>query len=253
MIHELIIAIASYLFIIIAAIYDFKIGTSIWRELVSASFFAIFQLIGIGFVLMFLLKLHVSWINLVFILFFFVNASIISMKRFKFKSYDRHKVFLIDFLVISIVTSLTISFFLISGVATLKATSIIPLAGILTSGGMKSLSLSFNILRKRISNLESVILGMAALGASDEIIFKFIFKGLINDVTLPARDMLKAVGIVQIPGIMVGLLMAGIFPLKAALVQFMVTSSMVFEFTFVPAIVLNLIVRLWGMKIEKIK
>jgi putative ABC transport system permease protein len=179
-----------------------------------------------------------------------VNASIISTKRFEFKGYPRRWGFFITFISISTVSTLSLILLYVSGILHFKANSLIPLAGIVTAAGMRSLSLGYKYLKTKLRDLEDIILGMAALGASNVQIFHFIFKELINDITVPVRDMLRSAGIVHIPGVMVGLLLAGIIPIKAALVQFAVLSTMVFQFTFVPAIALFTLIEKFGIKIE---
>jgi putative ABC transport system permease protein len=59
--------------------------------------------------------------------------------------------------------------------------------------------------------------------------------------------MFKAAGIVHIPGVMVGLLMAGVNPLKAAAMQFLVLSSMLFSMFFTPVIFFSLLTKLEGI------
>jgi len=139
----------------------------------------------------------------------------------------------------------------LSGILKVKANSIIPLAGIVTAAGMRSLSLTFKYYATRLKDLEDIITSMAALGAEDTQIFKFIFRELINDVTIPVRDMLRSAGIVHIPGVMVGLLLAGTLPLKAAVIQFAILSTMIFQFFFVPSLALFTLVAMCGLKIEK--
>jgi len=116
---------------------------------------------------------------------------------------------------------------------------------------MRSLSLAYQYLKSKLKDLEETILQMAALGSSNTQIFNFIFKDLLNDITTPVRDMLRSAGIVHIPGVMVGLLIAGIIPIKAALIQFLILTSMVFQFTFVPTFALFPLIKKFGIKIPR--
>ncbi|MEO2082870.1 MAG: ABC transporter permease, partial [Desulfurobacteriaceae bacterium] len=172
-------------------------------------------------------------------------------RRFKVSGYPRVSTFLVIFLSISLISSFSLILLWLAGILKPKANSVIPLAGIVTAAGMRSLSLAFKYFRTRLLDLEEIILGMAALGASDIEIFKFIFRQLIDDITVPVRDMLRSAGIVHIPGVMVGLLIAGVFPVKAAVIQFAILSVMVFQFTFVPALSLFLLVKRTGLKIPQ--
>ncbi len=248
--HELTIVFFAYLLIIAVVLFDIKTGIGFWKDILTASILSIVQLIGIGFVILFLLKLKLKGLNLLFVILFFINASLIVLRRFNFKAYSKLKGFFIVLFSISTVSTVSLLTLYAAGILHLKANSIIPLTGIIAAAGMRSLSFAFKYYKTRLKDLEEIILGMAALGASDLEIFKFIFRELINDITVPVRDMLRSSGIVHIPGVMVGLLIAGVLPLKAAVIQFAILTTMVFQFTFVPTIALFTLVKLYGLKIE---
>ncbi len=238
----------SYFFVVAVVVFDRRMSIGFWRELLTSSFFSLFQLLLIGFVILFFLKLKTPLLNLLFLLFFYFNASLIALKRLKALYYSRLKAFLIIFLSISLLSTFSLLLLYGAGVLTLSATSIIPLGGIITAAGMRSLSLAFKYYVGKVKDLEDVILGMVALGAPDTDIFKFLFRQIIDDITVPVRDMFRSAGIVHIPGVMVGLLLAGASPLKAALFQFIILSTMVFQFTFTPAVALLLMVWFFGFK-----
>jgi putative ABC transport system permease protein len=243
------IVLTSYFIILFVAYFNFRFKVKVWRELLVSSVLSLLQLFLIALVIMYLLKLKTPLVNLLFVLVFFFNASVISYRRLRPVPYPFWKVFGVIFLLISLCSSFILFLFYLVGVLKLSANSIIPLAGIITAAGMRSLSLSFRYFKSKVRDLEDVILGMFALGALDREVFKFIFRELLDDITVPMRDMFKSAGIVHIPGVMVGLLLSGIFPLKAAVVQFSVLSAMVFQFSIVPALALFSLVSLFGLKI----
>lgn len=249
--HEVRILFFAYLLITAVILFDVKIGVGFWRDVLTASILSIVQLIGIGFIIIFLLKQKIESLNFALVLIFFINASLIAVRRFKFKAYSKFKAFLIVLLSISTVSTISLLTLYCAGILHFKANSIVPLAGVVVAAGMRSLSLSFKYYKTKIRDMKDVILGMAAIGASDVHIFKFIFKGLIRNITAPIIDMLRAAGIVQIPGIMVGLLIAGILPVRAAVIQFSILSTNIFQFTFVPAITFFFLIRLYGLKLEE--
>ncbi|MEO2069555.1 MAG: ABC transporter permease [Desulfurobacteriaceae bacterium] len=248
--HELLIVLFAYFLILATVFFDIKNGIGFWKDLLFSSFLSIIQLVGVGFVILFLLDLKQELINLLLTILFFVNASLITLRRFQFTSYSKFKVFLTILFSISIISTISLFVLYTVGILTLKANSIIPLAGIIAASGMRSLSLSFSYYKRRLKDVEDLILGMAALGANSVEIFKPIFRELILDITTPVRDMFRSSGIVHIPGVMVGLLIAGVLPLKAAVIQFAILSTMIFQFTFVPAIAFYTLIKLYGIKIE---
>ncbi|WP_457681639.1 ABC transporter permease [Thermovibrio sp.] len=240
----------SYAFIALTLFFDGKFSVGLRRELLTSSFLSLIQLLLIGFVILFFLKEGRPWLNLIFVLFFYFNAALIALKRLR-APFPKVKSFVIVFSSLSALTTFSLFLLFLAGVLTLKATSIIPLAGIVSAAGMRSLSLAFKYFVRRVKDLEDALLGMAALGAGSRELFNFILKEIIDDITVPVRDMFRSAGIVHIPGVMVGLLLAGVFPLKAALVQFLILSTMVFQFTFTPTITLGLFTAVFGFKIFK--
>ncbi|ADY73533.1 Conserved hypothetical protein CHP00245 [Desulfurobacterium thermolithotrophum DSM 11699] len=248
--HELLMVFFAYFFILAVVLFDIKSGIGIWKDIFVASILSIIQLVGIGFVLLFLLKFHSNVLNFFFVFLFFLNASLISLRRFDFKAYSKFNGFLIIFFSISLLSTISLFVFYLAGILHFKANSIIPISGLIAAAGMRSLSLSFSYYKTKLKDIEDIIVGMAAIGATDIEIFKFIFKELIQNVTVPIRDMLRSSGIVHIPGIMVGLLMAGVMPVKAAITQFAFLSATLFQFTFVPALALFLLIKIFGLKIE---
>ncbi len=248
---EVFILILSYMLVFSVVLFDRKFGIGLWKDVLSASIFSLLQLAGIGFVLIFLLKLNSCLVNFMIILVMLFNASLISLRRFRFTAYSKLKILFLIIFVLLTTASLLLSGYFATGVIDLSPTKLIPMSGLVIASGMRALSFALNSLRTKLRDMEEIIVGMVALGASDVQAFNFLFRELISDVTVPMRDMLRSSGIVHIPGIMVGLLMAGALPLKAAIVQFLILVSMLFEFTFAPSIFLFLMVKLFGLKIER--
>jgi len=238
----------SYFFVFATIVFDKKFSVGLWRELLVSSVLSLLQLLTVAFVILSFLKLGNPLYNLFFILFFYVNASLISLKRFNLP-VPKLKAFGIIFFSISTLSTFALILLFFAGILEPKATSLIPLGGIVAAAAMRSLSLAFKYYSRRLKDLEEQISAMAALGAGDLEMFKFVFRQLIDDVTVPVRDMFRSAGIVHIPGVMVGLLLAGAFPLKAALYQFALLSTMVFQFTFTPALALILLALLFGVRI----
>ena len=248
---EIAVLILSYMFVFTVILFDRRFGIGLWKDVLSASILSLIQLAGIGFVLIFLLRLKSHAVNFSIVLVMLVNASLISMRRFRFKSYDRRKVLILIVFVLLSTASIILSGYFLTGVIDLSPTKLIPMSGLVIASGMRALSFSINSFMTKLRDTEEIVVGMVALGASDILAFSYIFRDLLSDVTVPMRDMLRSSGIVHIPGIMVGLLMAGALPLKAAIVQFLILVSMLFEFTFAPSIFLFLLIKLFGLKIER--
>ncbi|WP_457567048.1 ABC transporter permease, partial [Desulfurobacterium sp.] len=173
----------SYTFILFVILFDRKMEIGLWKELAVNSILSLIQLIGIGAILIFLLKFNSKLMTLSIIIVMNFNASWIALSRFKLKSYEKNKIFCLIFLTILIVTLTVMGPLLSIGFVTFKPTKIIPMCGIIVAGGMRALSLSFNFYKARLGDLEDFIVSLAAIGASDMKIFSIIFKEILKNAT----------------------------------------------------------------------
>ena len=244
-------AVLSYSLILFVVLFDFKNGIGVWRELLPVSVSSFLQLLFIGFVILYLVKLSSVWLILLTVLVMAFNASFIASKRFNLKAYKRFEVLPFAFASIGLVNFFLLFLYLIFGVITLRAEMFVPFAGLLLAAGMRSISLFSQYVRDLILRERDILEGFYALGAPDSVVRDYILKKAIPLTTVVIRDMLKAAGIVHIPGVMVGLLMAGTPPLKAAVMQFLVLASMLFSMFCTPIVFFYLLTTFRGIYLEK--
>jgi putative ABC transport system permease protein len=240
----------AYFLVAAVVFYDFKNHLGIWKELVRTSLLALFQLFLIGFVILYLIKLDKVYFNIATVLVMTFNASLIASRRLKLKAYPTRWVLPASFIAIAVVNYFLLFLYTAFGVLGLKAHMLIPFAGLLVAAGMRSISLFSQYVSDFLHRERDVIEGMFALGASPLHVRGYILSKTIPLATVVIRDMFKAAGIVHIPGVMVGLLLAGTPPLKAAAMQFLVLASMLFSMFFTPILFYNLLLRFKGFYLE---
>jgi len=241
----------AYLLILTVVLFDIRTKIGIWRELLPVSVLSFLQLLFIGLVILYLLREDSVLLNLLVVSFMTFNAAFIASKRFQLTSYQRVYVFLCAFFAIALVNYLLLFLYQSVGVLTLKAHLLIPFAGLLLAAGMRSISLFSQYVSDILSREKDILEGMFALGAPEGVVRAWILKKAIPLTTVVIRDMLKAAGIVHIPGVMVGLLMAGTPPLKAATMQFLVLASMLFSMFFTPIVFYYLLTTIGGIYLIK--
>jgi len=240
----------AYFLILSVILFDLRTGIGIWREIIPVSVSSFLQLLFIGFVILYLLKEANPLLNLVVVVFMTVNAAFIASKRFSLASYSRKAVFAAAFVAIAFVNYLLLGLYKMVGVLSFEAHLLIPFAGLLLAAGMRSISLFSQYVGDILSREKGILEGMFALGAPEGVIRTWILKESIPLTTVVIRDMLKAAGIVHIPGVMVGLLMAGTPPLQAATMQFLVLASMLFSMFFTPIVFYYLLTTLQGIYLK---
>lgn len=88
---------------------------------------------------------------------------------------------------------------------------------------MIATGLCYNQLGQRFENHQQQIQEMLSLGATPKIASMAIIRDSIKSSLIPTVDAAKTVGIVSLPGMMSGLIFAGVDPLQAVKYQIMVT------------------------------
>lgn len=187
-------------------------------EIIVGVIRAVLQLIAVGYVLEFIFGYENPLFTTLLLLFMTVNAAYNAAKRGR----EIRNGFRISFLAILMGVLVTISILIFSKTLDYEPQKIVPVSGMIISNSMVALGLCY---RQLISNFKNkrqevetkLALGGDILNASIEIIRDSIKTGMI-----PTIDSAKTLGIVSLPGMMTGLILAGTPPMEAIKYQLMV-------------------------------
>ncbi|GAA0491819.1 ABC transporter permease [Pigmentiphaga sp. GD03639] len=95
----------------------------------------------------------------------------------------------------------------------------IPLAGIVLGTAMNSASLALNGVFTSVSRERAAIEARLALGADRYTAFRNIIRGAVRAGVLPVMNQMAAAGVITMPGIMTGQILAGMDPIESAKYQ----------------------------------
>lgn len=109
-----------------------------------------------------------------------------------------------------------------AGVIDTAITSLIPVGSMIIANAMNTNGLALNRFRSEVLAHSGEIETALALGAAPENTLASYTEASIHSSLIPAIDNLRSLGIVWIPGLMTGMLIAGVDPLYAAIYQFVV-------------------------------
>ena len=129
----------------------------------------------------------------------------------------------ISWFAITVGASITLSILLLTGVLNFTAYQVIPVGGMVISGAMVAIGLCY---RQMLSNFElrqQEVEIKLALGSTPKQASKAIVRDVIKTGLQPTVDSAKTLGIVALPGMMTGLILAGMPPLEAVKYQMIVT------------------------------
>ncbi|SFS84142.1 ABC transporter permease [Marininema halotolerans] len=216
-------------FIFIAMMISLWQKLGLEKDLVVATLRATIQLTAIGFVLRYIFTAdRWEFILLIIGISIFV-ASQNAGKRGEGIPSIRLKVFV----TIGSVVGFTLSMMLLLDMVKPEAKTVIPISGMLVGNAMVVSSLLLNRLKDNAESMRDEILVALSLGATRVQASKRMLTSAIRGGMIPIIDSTKTVGLVQLPGMMTGLIIAGTDPVAAVRYQLLV----MFSFTASSALV----------------
>ncbi len=207
------------LLLLIPILISFKERLHIAKDLIVAAIRAVIQLVIIGYLLEFVFKLEQVWIVIALIVVIMINAAANTRKR---ASKIMHHVFWVSFAGIMTGVVLSLGGVLLTGAISFKPNEIIPVAGMVGSNGMIAINLSYQNLDRIFTKETESIEAKLSLGAGPSLAAKEAIRESIKVAIVPTIDSVKTYGLVSIPGMMTGLIIAGVPPLQAIKFQLMV-------------------------------
>ncbi|GAN67782.1 ABC transporter permease [Acetobacter orleanensis] len=103
----------------------------------------------------------------------------------------------------------------------------IPMTGLLLGNVMNAVSLTMNTVLSTISRERSAIEARLTLGATRAEAMNFTIQQAIRTALIPTLNQMAAAGIITLPGIMTGQILAGMNPLEASKYQIVLMSLIV--------------------------
>ncbi|MCP2232452.1 iron efflux ABC transporter permease subunit FetB [Erwinia aphidicola] len=205
--------------VLIALLLSKKERLGLEKDIVWSVARAIVQLVIVGYVLKYIFDLNNRWLTILMVLFICVNAALNAKKRSRAIDHG----FVISFIAITLGTTLTLAILLLSGAIEFMPMQVIPISGMIAGNAMVAVGLCFSNLNQRFSDNRQKVEEMLSLGASAKLASGSIVRDSIRAAMIPTVDAAKTVGLVSLPGMMSGLIFAGIDPVKAIKYQIMVT------------------------------
>ena len=202
-------------------------GLSIWlnlrlhRQIVFASARMVVQLVAIGYVLRFIFSLNnpAATLLLVIVMVLIAAREVAARPEHRLKGQSN---LLIGFVSIGLSTFLTATLALTTAIRPdpwFDPHYAIPLAGIILGNVLNSASLSLDSFLSSVRRERQAIEARLCLGESYGVAAAPLIREAIRRGLLPIINQMSAAGIVTLPGIMTGQILAGLDPLEAVKYQ----------------------------------
>lgn len=212
----------SYLLIGIATFILFKEKVGLERELLVSSVRAFLQLLILGYALVFILKLDNIFEMLLILFFMVLFATYTANKRVKvYKGYK------IGFLSMFLSSFLVIGVAVLTGMLETKANQLIPIGGMIIGNALNSYTQTIDRFKSDTMSNIDIIENFVALGAPLKEAFRFQIRDSIKAALIPIINNLQTLGIIWIPGITAGMVLAGANPIHAVFFQLLIMFGMV--------------------------
>ena len=209
----------AFMLVLVALLVSQKEKLGLHKDILWSVARAIIQLTLVGYALHYLFDFNSRWLTLLMVLFICINAALNARKRSK----RIGNAFLISFIAIGFGTALTLTILLLSGALALVPMQVIPVSGMIAGNAMVAVGLCYTQLNQRFGDNRQQIEEMLSLGASVKRASVTLVRDSIRAAMIPTVDAAKTVGLVSLPGMMSGLIFAGIDPIQAIKYQIMVT------------------------------
>lgn len=193
-----------------------KLGIS--KDILMAVIRTIIQLIVVGYLLKYIFQVSNIFLSLFMILVILFNASRQATKR----NPNQTKSSWQSFLALLVAMSITLGILVLSGAITLSPSQLIPISGMLASNAMSAMGLSYRTMYQLFHDKRQQVLEKLTLGATVRQASQSILREAIKTGMQPTIDSAKTVGLVSLPGMMSGLIFAGVDPIHAIKYQIMV-------------------------------
>ena len=208
--------------------WKYKLGLS--KSLIIGVVRGTIQLVAVGYILLLAFRQSDPWVLAALILFMVGAASESALKRLGGlqNAKSRRKYRWILFTAIFLGAGLTVSyleFVVIRPTPLWEGRYLVPLAGMIVANAMNSAALGVERFRSELELRSGEIETLLALGATQQQAVLKTVQVSASAAMLPAINMLMVLGIVALPGMMSGQILAGESPLTAVRYQLLICFS----------------------------
>lgn len=208
----------TFSLVLIALVLSYKEKLGLEKDMLIGSARAVIQLTLIGFILKFIFNLDNLLFTTLILLIMVYNASTVAAKR----GANIEKALLISFIAILSGLVVTLGSLIAFDAITYRPSQVIPISGMVVGNSMVAISLLFKTLLTNFQTKKEEVEVKLCLGAPPKEASIHLIRDSMKTAMLPTFDSMKTLGIVQLPGMMTGLILAGTAPELAIKYQIMV-------------------------------
>lgn len=208
----------TFSLVIVALVLSYREKVGLERDIIIGSIRAVVQLTVIGFVLQGIFNINNGWLTSIILLVMVYNAAQVAARR----GAGIAKARIISFAAIVCGLTVVLGGLVLFGVLNYRPSEVIPVSGMVVGNSMVALGLLYRHLLSGFVDRRDEVEVKLCLGAEPREASKSLIRDSIRTAMVPTVDSMKTLGIVQLPGMMTGLILAGASPEVAIRYQIMV-------------------------------
>lgn len=213
---------AATALMLIAGVISFKLELGQTKRIVVSTVRCFIQLLAVGFLLKYLFEYQSWWIVSIVVIIMVIAATQIATSRVRDSVPGLFPLVLVSVSISSISIGLLVVEGIIHADPWYNAQQLVPIIGMVIGNVMSAVAVAIDRLFADMDSRDDEIFSLVALGATPrEAAFPSI-KAAIGAGITPTLATMSAAGIVTIPGMMSGQILAGADPLTAAKYQIVV-------------------------------
>jgi len=206
----------SFLLVLVAIVVSLWKQLGLERSIAWAALRAAVQLLAIGLLLQVLLRPGVS---ILWAWLWVVAMVVIASFTVRQRAPEVPGLLGLALLAFGCSAVLTLGVLFGLGVYKLDVRTLIPLAGLMIGNSLAATVLVGRRLVEELRDKRDEVEARLALGQPAQVAAKPYVRGALRTALIPQIETTKAVGLVVLPGAMTGLILAGVSPINAVLVQ----------------------------------
>lgn len=230
------------IFILIAQTASFVYHLGLNRDITVGTVRTFAQLFLMGYALTFIFQLNNLWFTLGIFAVMAISASFIVRGRVKEKQVSYMLPTFLTMFISYFVTALFVSGLIIGVTPWWEPRYFLPIGGMVIGNSMSALAIALERLFREMRQQKDLIETKLCLGADYREASSEMFKNAVTAGMIPSINAMMGVGLVFIPGMMSGQILAGADPLQAIRYQIVIMLMLVGS-TAITSIIAILIVR----------
>lgn len=212
----------TVVFVILAILLSFWQKVGLEKDIIIGAIRTVIQLVAVGYVLETIFSLE-SPIFIVLMLTVMVTvATFNAANKWKGLNHIHWRIGL------AITTTEIITMAVLLGLNIIESTAqfIIPISGMVIGNAMVVSGIFLNRLRSEMDTRLNEVKVYLALGATSKRAMREVKRNAVKASMIPIIDGMKTVGLVQLPGMMTGMIVAGASPISAVRYQILIMYSL---------------------------